>query len=61
MSKKAIIKTQYHCRNCKHSYDWHEKAYNTEQPFMCRCKYHHDGMFIKFLNDNQCDNFKLKV
>lgn len=34
--KKVIEKTQYHCRDCAHSYDWHEIGANGK-PFMCRC------------------------
>jgi hypothetical protein len=27
---------------------------------MCRCKHHHDGKFIKFLKDPQCEHFTLR-
>nr|DAP13356.1 MAG TPA: hypothetical protein [Caudoviricetes sp.] len=27
---------------------------------MCRCKYHHEGRFIKFLKDPQCEHFTLR-
>lgn len=50
---------QYRCRDCQHSYDWQEKNWQGEL-FMCRCKYHHDGKFIKFLKDPQCEHFTLR-
>lgn len=50
---------QYHCRDCAHSYDWHNKAHDGHLIF-CRCP--HDakskhGKFCKFLSDSQCDQF----
>lgn len=61
MAKKQVIKVkpEYTCRQCQHSYDWHEKDWKGEL-FMCRCK--HDekskfGKFCKFLSDPQCANF----
>nr|DAO06563.1 MAG TPA: zinc-ribbon domain protein [Caudoviricetes sp.] len=50
---------QYRCRDCQHSYDWHEKNWRGEL-FMCRCKHHHDGKFTKFLKDPQCEHFTLR-
>lgn len=54
--KKAQTATQYHCRECQHSYDWHEKNWQGEL-FMCRCKF---GKWSKFLSDKQCDKFELR-
>ena len=53
-------KPKYRCRDCVHSYDWHEIAYDTGQPFMCRCPYYTEGKYCKFLNDPQCPKFVLK-
>ena len=57
VSKGAAAK--YSCRDCKHSFDWHEKNWQGEL-FMCRCKHHHDGKFTKFLKDPQCEHFTLR-
>ena len=57
MAKKVLRPvTQYHCRDCKNSYDWHEKNYRGEL-FMCRCRF---SEWCKFLSDNQCGKFELK-
>ena len=57
---KKIIRTQYRCRDCKHSYNWHEIAADTGQPFMCYCPHYTEGKYCKFLSDNQSDKFELK-
>ncbi len=57
---QAGVAPKYTCRDCKNSYDWHEKSYDTGLPFMCRCHYHHDGKYIKFLKDPQCEHFELR-
>lgn len=59
MARKVVIKTQYSCRDCNHSYDWHEIAFDTGKPFMCRCPHYEGGRFTKFLKDNQCEYFEL--
>lgn len=47
---------KYKCRDCGHSYDWHEKNYKGE-PFLCRCPFYKGGKFCRFLSDPQCGNF----
>ena len=61
MAKKVIERPKYKCKDCKHSYDWHEIAMDTGKPFMCRCKYYTDGKYCKFLNDYQCNQFELRT
>jgi hypothetical protein len=56
MSKKIIFQSKYHCRDCVHSYDWHEKNLKGEF-FMCRCPFFE---WSKFLNRDICDKFKKK-
>nr|DAD88329.1 MAG TPA: zinc-ribbon domain protein [Siphoviridae sp. ctnks32] len=62
---KRVVKvkkaTRYRCRDCKKSYDWHEKSNETGLPFMCRCPYYTNGKFCKFLKDPQCEHFELKT
>lgn len=48
------------CRDCEHSYDWHEKNWKGEL-FMCKCPFHKNGEYSKFLSDPQCSNFKHRV
>ncbi len=55
--KEAI---KYRCRDCRHSYDWHEISLATRLPFMCRCKHYTNGKFCKFLKDPQCEHFELR-
>lgn len=50
-------KPEHSCRECRHSFDWHEKDWRGEL-FMCRCPHHKDGKFSKFLNDPQCKLFE---
>ncbi|TYK34348.1 hypothetical protein FNJ59_07460 [Bacteroides pyogenes] len=54
---KGVIK--YRCIDCEHSYDWHEIGANGK-PFMCRCPYYTDGKYCRFLNDPQCEHFKMR-
>ena len=56
MAKEVMIQSKYHCRDCVHSYDWHEKNSKCEL-FMCRCRL---SKWTKFLNRNICDKFKKK-
>lgn len=56
MAKEVMIQSKYHCRDCVHSYDWHEKNSKGEL-FMCRCRL---SKWTKFLNRNICDKFKKK-
>lgn len=58
---KAKKATRYRCRDCKNSYDWHEKSNETVLPFMCRCPYYTNGKFCKFLKDPQCELFELRT
>ena len=53
-TKKLIQQPVHHCRDCQHSYDWHELNYRGE-PFMCRCPYH---QWSRFLKHDYCDKFK---
>ncbi len=57
MAKRVQQKeTKYHCRDCKHSYDYHENNWKGE-PFLCRCPF---CKFSKFLDKDYCNNFELK-
>lgn len=57
MAKKVVKeKSPYHCRDCEHSYDWHEKDWKGDL-FMCRCKF---SQWNKFLNRDVCNKFELK-
>jgi hypothetical protein len=59
-ARKAQKEKPLHvCKECVHSYDWHEKNWLGEL-FMCRCPYHKEGKFSKFLDDPQCAKFELK-
>ena len=55
---KKVLKSQsdYHCRECRHSTDYHEKNHKGEF-FMCKCKFH---SFSKSLNYDYCEHFQLK-
>lgn len=51
---------KHHCRDCAHSYDWHNKSLDGHLIF-CRCKYDamsQFGKWSKYLSDPECDNFK---
>lgn len=54
MAKKVIPQSKYHCRDCRHSYDWHEKDWKGDV-FMCRCKF---SQWSKFLNRDICEKFE---
>lgn len=48
------------CRDCAHSYDWHNKALDGHL-ILCRCPYDEKskrGQFCKFLSDCVCDHYK---
>lgn len=58
MAKKQVkAKAQYCYRDCKNSYDWHEKNVDGEF-FMCRCKL---SQWSKLLSSPQCKDFELKT
>lgn len=58
-NKTKIAESKYHCHDCAHSYDWHEIGANGK-PFMCRCPYYTNGKYCRFLNDSQCEHFKIR-
>ena len=63
--KKVYIKdiAQFHCSDCKHSYDWHDKALDGHL-ILCRCKLDAKseyGKWCKFLSDWECDNFVKRI
>lgn len=48
------------CRDCAHSYDWHNRSFHDGHLILCRCP--HDakskhGQFCKFLSDAACALF----
>lgn len=60
--KKPPEQPKYRCRDCQHSYGWCSKALDGHL-ILCRCpldKKTENGKWCKFLNDPQCDNFKLR-
>lgn len=62
-TRASQVKPQHTCRDCEHSYDWHEKAYDGSL-FMCRCKLDEKteyGKWCKFLSDSQCKHFKQRT
>lgn len=60
VSKKASEqpKQQLFCRDCAHSYDWHEKNVTTGEPFMCYCPF---SKWAKFLDHDYCDKLKKRT
>lgn len=57
---KRQTESQYKCRDCRHSYDWHSKALDGHL-ILCRCP--HDvksehGRWCKFLSDAACAQFE---
>lgn len=58
MSKKTVKKEEirHYCRECKHSYDYHELDYKGE-PFLCKCPFF---QYSKFLNRDCCSKFEKK-
>lgn len=61
-AEQQAQKPKFHCRDCANSYDWHSKALDGHL-ILCRCKYDAKseyGKWCKFLNDAQCENFKMR-
>lgn len=59
-AKKKPEAPKRRCRDCAHSYDWHNRALDGHL-VLCRCP--HDaksqfGKFCKFLSDYECEHFK---
>lgn len=54
--EETDITQNYHCRDCKHAFDFHELNWKGE-PFLCKCPFH---KYSKFLDKDYCTNFKLK-
>lgn len=54
--KQYKAEARHACRDCKHSYDWHEKNWRGEL-FMCRCRIR---PYSRFLDDPECEKFELK-
>ena len=57
--KQQRERPKYSCRDCIHSYDWHEKNWRGKL-FMCRCPHYKEGKFSKLLDDPQCNVFELR-
>lgn len=54
MARKLVReKSEYHCRDCKNSYDYHELNWEGK-PFLCKCPHF---KFSKFLDRDYCDKF----
>lgn len=51
-----MTQSKYHCRDCVHGYDRHEKNLKGEF-FMCRCPFFTSS---RFLNRDVCDKFNKK-
>lgn len=51
--RKTIEKPRYTCKDCKESYDWHNKGADGTMIF-CRCRHFE---FCKFLEHDYCDHF----
>lgn len=56
--KKKIEKTMVRCIDCANSYDHFEIAYDTGQPFLCKCKCKEWGHFL--YKEQQCEDFIAK-
>lgn len=56
MAKKKEVRPKYTCRDCAHSFNYHEKDIYGNF-FMCKCKFHE---WSKFLNHSYCENFDKK-
>ena len=55
--KKQEEKPKRFCRECGHSYDWHDKAWDGHL-ILCRCPFKQQGgKFCIFLSDEACENF----
>lgn len=49
------------CRDCAHSYDWHNRSFHDGHLILCRCPHDaksQNGVFCKFLSDAACALFK---
>jgi len=58
--KIEVVATEYQCRHCSHSYDWHSKALDGHL-ILCRCPYKMEGgKYCIFLSDPQCEHFDLR-
>ena len=59
---KVQERTEYQCRHCANSYDWHSKAIDGHL-ILCRCPYREQGgKFCIFLNQPACvEHFKLRT
>lgn len=57
---KQRAENPYKCRDCRHSYDWRDKALDGHL-ILCRCpldtKSEH-GKWCKFLSDPACSQFE---
>ena len=52
------------CRECQHSYDWHNSSIHNGALILCRCKYDERsgyGKFCKFLYDPACERFMARL
>lgn len=62
VNRKKPEQPRYRCYDCAHSYDWHSKALDGHL-ILCRCPLDvktENGRWCKFLNDYQCEQFKLR-
>lgn len=58
LPRKPAEQDELRCRDCAHSYDWHEIGANGA-PFLARCPYRWEGgKWCIFLSDRACENFK---
>lgn len=55
MHKKIPDSPKHHCRECKYSYDFHEKDYKGDF-FMCRCRL---SKYTKLLDSYCCNKFEI--
>lgn len=58
-ARKKTETPKHRCRDCSHSYDWHDRAFDGGF-ILCRCPYDDNsknGKFCKFLTDYQCEHF----
>lgn len=58
-SIKGKEKPKYRCRDCVYARDFHEKNWKGEL-FMCKCDFYKEGKYSQFLDEPQCEHFKLK-
>ena len=58
--KIEVAVTEYQCRHCAHSYDWHSLSLKGE-PILCRCPHQQQGgKYCIFLSDPTCEHFELR-